>query len=100
MMGSSRRRTVRVGLSHGTRITGTMCTVCVGSRRDRLVGDSSRRYAKLSMRRACRSFRTRSSVRVPIDGRCRHLLSAPKPCGSCLLYTSDAADEEDSVDLG
>src|SRR5664280_2358524 len=28
------------------------------------------------------------------------LESAIKRCGGCLLYTSDAADEEDSVDIG
>src|SRR5674536_231962 len=29
-----------------------------------------------------------------------HLLAQPSTCTPCLLYTSDAADEEDSVDLG
>src|SRR5664279_6583684 len=33
-------------------------------------------------------------------GRCRHLLAAFTHVSGCLLYTSDAADEEDSVDLG
>src|SRR5664279_5731453 len=29
-----------------------------------------------------------------------HMLCPPEHGGPCLLYTSDAADEEDSVDLG
>src|SRR5674536_276174 len=44
---------------------------------------------------------------VPAGGRARSARppgAAPTGCvdppGSCLLYTSDAADEEDSVDLG
>ena len=31
---------------------------------------------------------------------CNGRIHSRTPSGSCLLYTSDAADEEDSVDLG
>ena len=44
------------------------------------------------------------SVRVSLNGQQFHELVPPTsdgtPPGDCLLYTSDAADEEDSVDLG
>eukprot|EP00658_Telonema_sp_P-2_P036539 TRINITY_DN26409_c0_g1_i1.p2 TRINITY_DN26409_c0_g1~~TRINITY_DN26409_c0_g1_i1.p2 ORF type:complete len:109 (+),score=31.43 TRINITY_DN26409_c0_g1_i1:158-484(+) len=41
------------------------------------------------------------SARVSSVPRQRHSTSSPNPNDlTCLLYTSDAADEEDSVDLG
>src|SRR5664279_6349507 len=43
-------------------------------------------------------FATRTSMAVRVAGADKAWLSSPMK--SCLLYTSDAADEEDSVDLG
>src|SRR5665648_1302882 len=40
-----------------------------------------------------------TALRVPIQGADKALLKEKKS-NPCLLYTSDAADEEDSVDLG
>ena len=37
-------------------------------------------------------------VRAPADGKVRRVLDVG--CSICLLYTSDAADERSSVDLG
>src|SRR5664280_3711460 len=57
-----------------------------------LCGDSGRRSSsfRVAVAWSCRTFRLASDRLF-----CR-LKSAPE----CLLYTSDAADEEDSVDLG
>ena len=64
--------------------------------RSRGLGDVYKRQAPDRSRRS-----TRWGRRAPLDGAISALaMPIPSTISTCLLYTSDAADERSSVDLG
>src|SRR5664280_1138414 len=100
--GVEKPRTSPCTMKDSSRCVVTCSTSCAWAASTKRAGSSS---VKISISRSLMVFVLQVEVRATVRetayaGKIGHTLRNADCATGCLLYTSDAADEEDSVDLG